>query len=136
MSRRCTGRKRANLAPYRPRRVFHTVCCEDGGKVGGGGSVFQIAEKHLRLTSTLPSLEWLIDASLGIDVTSQRLQSVSIRRGKFQQIEGFSPLWGRFFEGSGRYERWLGLGVPFWNPKLGESGREGIKPLRGIPRER
>jgi aminomethyltransferase len=60
-----------NLAPSRPGRGFYTVWCDDNGKVVDDGAVFHIAENHLRLTSTLPSLEWLIDNSNGFDVTIQ-----------------------------------------------------------------
>jgi aminomethyltransferase len=58
-----------NLAPSRPGRAFYTVWCDDKGKIIDDGAVFHIAENHLRLTSTLPSLEWLIDNSFGFDVT-------------------------------------------------------------------
>jgi aminomethyltransferase len=58
-----------NLAPSRPGRGFYTVWCDDDGKVVDDGGVFHIAENHLRLTSTLPSLEWLVDSSNGFDVT-------------------------------------------------------------------
>lgn len=58
-----------NLAPSRPGRGFYTVWCDDDGKVIDDGGVFHIAETHLRLTSTLPSLEWLLDNSNGFDVT-------------------------------------------------------------------
>ncbi len=58
-----------NLAPSRPGRGFYTVWCDDDGKVVDDGAVFHIAENHLRLTSTLPSLEWLVDNSSGFDVT-------------------------------------------------------------------
>ena len=58
-----------NLSPSRPGRGFYTVWCDDNGKVVDDGAVFHIAENHLRLTSTLPSLEWLIDNSSGFDVT-------------------------------------------------------------------
>ncbi len=58
-----------NLAPSRPGRGFYTVWCDDDGKVIDDGGVFHIAETHLRLTSTLPGLEWLLDNSNGFDVT-------------------------------------------------------------------
>jgi aminomethyltransferase len=58
-----------NLSPSRPGRGFYTVWCDDNGKVVDDGAVFHVAENHLRLTSTLPSLEWLIDSSSGFDVT-------------------------------------------------------------------
>jgi len=58
-----------NLSPSRPGRGFYTTWCDDGGKVVDDGAVFHIAEDHLRLTSTLPSLEWLIDGSRGFDAT-------------------------------------------------------------------
>jgi aminomethyltransferase len=58
-----------NLAPSRPGRGFYTVWCDDNGKVVDDGGVFHLAENHFRLTSTLPSLEWLIDNSSGFDVT-------------------------------------------------------------------
>jgi len=58
-----------NLAPSRPGRGFYTVWCDDDGKVVDDGAVFHVAENHLRLTSTLPSLEWLIDNSSGFDAT-------------------------------------------------------------------
>jgi aminomethyltransferase len=58
-----------NLAPSRPGRGFYTVWCDDNGKVIDDGGAFHLAEDHLRLTSTLPGLEWLIDNSSGFDVT-------------------------------------------------------------------
>jgi aminomethyltransferase len=57
-----------NLAPSRPGRGFYTVWCNDAGKVIDDGGVFHLAEDHLRLTSTLPSLEWLVDNAAGFDV--------------------------------------------------------------------
>jgi aminomethyltransferase len=72
-----------NLAPSRPGRGFYTVWCDDNGKVVDDGGVFHIAENHLRLTSTLPSLEWLIDNSAGFDVTiedvSEELVGVALQ---------------------------------------------------------
>lgn len=58
-----------NLAPSRPGRGFYTVWCDDDGKVVDDGGVFHIGENHLRLTSTIPSLEWLIDNADGYEVT-------------------------------------------------------------------
>ncbi len=57
-----------DLAPSRPGRAFYTVWCDDDGKVVDDGAVFHITEEHFRLTSTLPSLEWLIDNSVDFDV--------------------------------------------------------------------
>jgi aminomethyltransferase len=58
-----------NLGPSRPGRGFYTVWCDDNGKVIDDGGVFHLAENHFRLTSTLPSLEWLIDSSSGFEAT-------------------------------------------------------------------
>ncbi len=72
-----------NLAPSRPGRGFYTVWCDDNGKVVDDGAVFHLAENHLRLTSTLPSLEWLIDSSSGFDVAiedvSEELVGIAIQ---------------------------------------------------------
>jgi aminomethyltransferase len=72
-----------NLAPSRPGRGFYTVWCDDDGKVVDDGGVFHIAEDHLRLTSTLPSLEWLVDSSHGFDVSvedvSEELVGIAIQ---------------------------------------------------------
>jgi len=72
-----------NLAPSRPGRGFYTVWCDDDGKVVDDGGVFHIAENHLRLTSTLPSLEWLLDNSAGFDVmiedVSEELVGVALQ---------------------------------------------------------
>ncbi len=72
-----------NLAPSRPGRGFYTVWCDDNGKVVDDGGVFHVGENHLRLTSTLPSLEWLIDSSSGYDVTiedvSEELVGIAIQ---------------------------------------------------------
>ena len=72
-----------NLARSRPGRGFYTVWCDDDGKVVDDGAVFHVAENHLRLTSTLPSLEWLIDNSSGFDVTiedvSEELVGVALQ---------------------------------------------------------
>jgi aminomethyltransferase len=58
-----------NLAPSRPGRGFYTVWCDDDGKVVDDGAVFHIGDDHLRLTSTLSSLEWLADNASGFEVT-------------------------------------------------------------------
>jgi aminomethyltransferase len=58
-----------NLKPSRPGRGFYTVWCDDDGKVIDDGAVFHIGEDYLRLTSTLPSLEWLLDNANGFDAT-------------------------------------------------------------------
>jgi len=81
-----------NLAPSRPGRGFYTVWCDedgytvwcdDDGKVVDDGGVFHIAEDHLRLTSTLPSLEWLVDSSIGFDVAiedvSEELAGIALQ---------------------------------------------------------
>jgi len=72
-----------NLAPSRPGRAFYTVWCDDNGKVVDDGAVFHVAENHLRLTSTLPNLEWLIDNSTGFDVSiedvSEELVGISLQ---------------------------------------------------------
>jgi aminomethyltransferase len=58
-----------NLAPSRPGRGFYTVWCDDAGKVIDDGGVFHIGDDHLRLTTTLPSFEWLADNAGGFDIT-------------------------------------------------------------------
>ena len=67
-----------NLAPSRPSRGFYTVWCDDNGKVVDDGAVFHIAENHFRLTSTLPSLEWLEDSAQGFDVTIEDISEALV----------------------------------------------------------
>ncbi|MCS5637358.1 MAG: aminomethyltransferase family protein [Myxococcota bacterium] len=72
-----------NLAPSKPGRAFYTAWCDDHGKVVDDGAVFHIGENHFRLTSTLPSLEWLIDNAIGFDASiedvSEEIAGISLQ---------------------------------------------------------
>jgi aminomethyltransferase len=58
-----------NLAQSKPGRAFYTVWCDDKGMVMDDGAVFHMAENHLRMSTTIPNLDWLQDNALGFDVT-------------------------------------------------------------------
>ena len=58
-----------DISNSRPGRVFYTTWCNDDGMVIDDGTVFHVGENHLRLTSTLPGLDWLEDNALDFDVT-------------------------------------------------------------------
>jgi aminomethyltransferase len=58
-----------NLAKSKPGRAFYTVWCDDKGMVMDDGAVFHLAENHLRISTTIPNLDWLQDNALGFDVT-------------------------------------------------------------------
>jgi aminomethyltransferase len=85
-----------DLTPSRPGRGFYTVWCNDDGKVIDDGAVFHLAENHLRLTSTLPSLEWLADNAEGFDVaiddTSEEVVGIALQgptsRDLLQKLTG------------------------------------------------
>jgi aminomethyltransferase len=72
-----------NLSPSRPGRGFYTVWCNDAGKVIDDGGVFHVGDDHLRLTSTLPSFEWLADNAGGFDITledvSEEIAGIAIQ---------------------------------------------------------
>ena len=72
-----------DIAKSRPGRVFYTTWCNDDGMVIDDGTVFHVAENHLRLASTLPGLDWLEDNALGFDVTiddvSEELVGVALQ---------------------------------------------------------
>jgi aminomethyltransferase len=57
-----------NLAKSRPGRVFYTVWCDDKGMVMDDGTIFHLAEDHLRMSTTIPNLYWLQDNASGLDV--------------------------------------------------------------------
>ena len=111
--------------PSRPGRGFYTVWCNDDGKVVDDGGVFHIAENHLRLTSTLPSLEWLIDNSSGFDVTiedvSEELVGIALQGPtsrdllqKLTSVDGTNATGtmfesGRLFAADFEAGRWLHL---------------------------
>jgi aminomethyltransferase len=94
-----------NLASSRPGRVFYTVWCDDNGKVVDDGAVFHVAENHLRLTSTLPSFEWLVDNAIGFDVSiedaSEELVSIALQgptsRDLLQKLTSIDLAALRFF---------------------------------------
>ncbi len=58
-----------DLAKSRPGRAFYTTWCDDRGMVMDDGTVCHVAKDHLRLSSTIPHLDWLQDNALGFDVT-------------------------------------------------------------------
>ena len=58
-----------DISKSRPGRVFYTTWCNDDGMVMDDGTVFHVGNNHLRLTSTLPGLDWLEENALGFDVT-------------------------------------------------------------------
>ena len=49
-------------------QVLYTVWCDDDGKVIDDGTLARIGEDHYRLTAAMPTLDWLEDNALGLEV--------------------------------------------------------------------
>jgi aminomethyltransferase len=49
-------------------QVLYTVWCDDDGKVVDDGTLARIGEENFRLTAAMPTLDWLQDNALGLEV--------------------------------------------------------------------
>jgi aminomethyltransferase len=58
-----------NIAKLRPGRVAYAVWCDDAGLMIDDGTVFRLAEQEYRLCTGERQLDWLLDSSIGFDVT-------------------------------------------------------------------
>lgn len=95
-----------NISKSRPGRVFYTTWCNDDGMVIDDGAVFHVGENHLRLTATLPGLDWLEDNAFGFDVTindvSEEMAGIALQgptsRELLQKITGVDLAKLKFFE--------------------------------------
>ncbi len=79
-----------DIVKSRPGRVFYTTWCNDDGMVIDDGTVFHVGKDHLRLTSTLPGLDWLEDNAVGFDVTiddvSEELVGIALQGPTSRQL--------------------------------------------------
>jgi aminomethyltransferase len=49
-------------------QVLYTAWCDDDGKVIDDGTVFRLGEDSFRMTAAIPTLHWLQDNAVGLDV--------------------------------------------------------------------
>jgi aminomethyltransferase len=57
-----------DVAKCRIGQVLYTAWCDDDGKVIDDGTVFRLAEDSFRMTAAIPTLHWLQDNAVGLDV--------------------------------------------------------------------
>jgi aminomethyltransferase len=57
-----------DVSKCRVGQVLYTVWCDDDGKIIDDGTLARVAEDSYRLTSAIPTLDWLEDNALGLDV--------------------------------------------------------------------
>jgi aminomethyltransferase len=58
-----------DLSKSRVGQVFYSVWCDDKGMVIDDGTVSQLGEDHFRITAAIPTLAWLQDTAIGLEVT-------------------------------------------------------------------
>jgi len=58
-----------DLSKSRIGQVFYSVWCDDKGMVIDDGTVSQLGDDHFRMTAAIPTLAWLQDNAIGLDVT-------------------------------------------------------------------
>jgi aminomethyltransferase len=58
-----------DLSKSRIGQVFYSVWCDDKGMVIDDGTVSQLGEDHFRVTAAIPTLAWLQDNAIGLEVT-------------------------------------------------------------------
>jgi aminomethyltransferase len=57
-----------DVARCRVGQVLYTAWCDDDGKVIDDGTVSRLAEDSFRMTAAIPTLHWLQDNAVGLDV--------------------------------------------------------------------
>jgi len=57
-----------DLSKSRIGQVFYSVWCDDKGMVIDDGTISRLGEDHFRMTAAIPTLSWLQDNALGLDV--------------------------------------------------------------------
>ena len=57
-----------DLSKSRIGQVFYSVWCDDKGMVIDDGTISHLGEDHFRMTAAIPTLAWLQDNALGLDV--------------------------------------------------------------------
>jgi aminomethyltransferase len=75
-------------------QVLYTVWCDDDGKVVDDGTLARIGEENFRLTAAMPTLDWLEDNALGLEVeiedVTHQLGALAIQgptsRGLLQEL--------------------------------------------------
>jgi aminomethyltransferase len=58
-----------DVSKCRVGQVMYTAWCDDEGKIVDDGTVARLAEDFFRLTAAIPTLYWLEDLAVGLDVT-------------------------------------------------------------------
>ena len=57
-----------DLSKCRIGQVFYTVWCDDKGMVIDDGTILRLGEDYFRMTAAIPTLYWLQDNALGLEV--------------------------------------------------------------------
>ena len=57
-----------DLSKCRIGQVFYAAWCNDKGMIFDDGTIFRLGEDHFRMTAAIPTLSWLQDNALGLDV--------------------------------------------------------------------
>jgi len=57
-----------DVSKCRVGQVLYTVWCDDDGKIIDDGTLARVTEDSYRLTAAIPTLDWLEDNALGLDV--------------------------------------------------------------------
>jgi aminomethyltransferase len=58
-----------DLGKLKPQRVSYCVWCNDSGHIIDDGTVFRLSETEFRLCTAERQIDWLLDSSIGFDVT-------------------------------------------------------------------
>ena len=62
-----------NVSRFAPGRCMYTPWCDDEGKIIDDGVLARLDEQTFRLTAAAPTLYWLEDNALGLDVTVEEV---------------------------------------------------------------
>ena len=112
-------------------QVLYTTWCDDDGKVIDDGTVSRLADDHFRMTAAVPTLHWLQDNAIGLEVevedTSEQIAAISIQgptsRDLLQKLTKAELPSLRFF----RCTRSEVAGSPAWISRTGYTGDLGYE---------
>jgi aminomethyltransferase len=72
-----------DISKCRVGQVFYTTWCDDDGKVIDDGTLAHLSEDHFRMTAAIPTLYWLQDNAIGLEVeiedVSDQLAALSLQ---------------------------------------------------------
>ena len=129
-----------NAAKCRIGQVLYTAWCDDDGKVIDDGTVSRLGDDHFRMTAAIPTLHWLQDNAVGLEVeiedVSEQLAALALQgptsRDLLQRLTNADLTRLRFF----RCVRTEVAGVPAWISRTGYTGDLGyeifVEPSDGV----